>query len=552
MRSSAWGKCLGKGNGVDNFGKGTRSWGRGIGVLLSCLVLGQVVLLVVGMVAGTAAAAVEGPKWQGGFPKQDGEKILLLWSPVPKASAYRIYRDDKLLTTVQNNNYIDEKITPDQQYSYAVKAIVDNSETPSSEKKIVKVPKKVELKIITVTQPSGVDALALSDQIALLWDMSSSPNVAGYNIYRSTNADSGFEKIGTSTNNSYSDRNVSPGKTYYYAVKALDKSFKETEMSKIVSGKINIVTTLSQNKKEEPKLVVKSTNLLKRIKLPGYALEVAVNNKGEIYASCLASVVKYSSVVLNKDDKEWDDKKDAAEEEIKVIDGDGKYMAGMTFNNKGELIVSDFLKNEIKIFSGDHLIYSFSLPNELEGTGYTSQGRFLKYKKSGPYDISQSSVSKKFYIVDGANTRVLVFDQNYKYIGVLGQGTENMIIPGAKYIGINSEGMIYISAFNMVYLFDKEEKFIKKFGGEGQGVGNFKAISGLALDNKDRLYLDDASNATIQVFDKEGKFLYVLSNNIGDGPIKANLPIGCYITDNQLLYVIEQASKRMAIFKINK
>ena len=44
------------------------------------------------------------------------------------------------------------------------------------------------------------------------------PNVTGYNIYRSTSKNGTFKKVGSATTNSYTDKGLSKGKTYYYKV----------------------------------------------------------------------------------------------------------------------------------------------------------------------------------------------------------------------------------------------------------------------------------------------------------------------------------------------
>jgi hypothetical protein len=52
--------------------------------------------------------------------------------------------------------------------------------------------------------------------------------------------------------------------------------------------------------------------------------------------------------------------------------------------------------------------------------------------------------------------------------------------------------------------FDKDGHFIKSWGYRGTDVGQFNALRGIALDAQDNVYVADAGNKRIQVFDRDG------------------------------------------------
>jgi hypothetical protein len=52
--------------------------------------------------------------------------------------------------------------------------------------------------------------------------------------------------------------------------------------------------------------------------------------------------------------------------------------------------------------------------------------------------------------------------------------------------------------------FDKDGHFIKSWGQRGSDPGQFSAIHGIVIDAKDNVYVADAGNQRIQVFDAEG------------------------------------------------
>jgi len=60
--------------------------------------------------------------------------------------------------------------------------------------------------------------------------------------------------------------------------------------------------------------------------------------------------------------------------------------------------------------------------------------------------------------------------------------------------------------FRIVHL-DKDGKFIKAWGKQGKGPGEFEVPHALGFDSKGLLYVADRGNSRIQVFDQEGNFI---------------------------------------------
>lgn len=95
--------------------------------------------------------------------------------------------------------------------------------------------------------PSGLSAYwdgpASYPYVVLSWNSVS--NATSYLVYRSTSANGSYSKIGDSNYSSYSDNNVSIGKTYYYKVKA-SNSAGQSDYSNYVS------VTLEDTRKPGP------------------------------------------------------------------------------------------------------------------------------------------------------------------------------------------------------------------------------------------------------------------------------------------------------------
>jgi fibronectin type 3 domain-containing protein len=93
----------------------------------------------------------------------------------------------------------------------------------------------------TTESATGTGTAASSHTVALSWNASTSPNIAGYNIYRAPYASSCgiYSKINGSSLNtvtSYVDTSVADGTNYCYATTAVNSSDEESGYSNIVSN----------------------------------------------------------------------------------------------------------------------------------------------------------------------------------------------------------------------------------------------------------------------------------------------------------------------------
>ncbi len=72
-----------------------------------------------------------------------------------------------------------------------------------------------------------------SHAVDLSWNASVTPGIAGYNIYRTTAAGSGYVKVNTAlvTGTSYTDTSVAGGQTYFYVTTAVDTANNESDFS---------------------------------------------------------------------------------------------------------------------------------------------------------------------------------------------------------------------------------------------------------------------------------------------------------------------------------
>jgi len=113
-------------------------------------------------------------------------------------------------------------------------------------------------------------------------------------------------------------------------------------------------------------------------------------------------------------------------------------------------------------------------------------------------------------------------------------------IPGSTFnrptdVGWDKAGNIYIADglgnTNRIAKFDKNGNFLKQWGSTGDGQGQFNGIEALVVDAQDNVYVADAGNKRIEVFDADGTFKSTFGN--------VGTPLGMCITRGatQVLYV---------------
>jgi fibronectin type 3 domain-containing protein len=167
-------------------------------------------------------------------PEATAEGVRLTWRA--HGDSFRIYRrtgSDRFapVATVPQSSWTDAGAEFGKYYVYQVQTIVKVANNTEAESDVSDEAGITPEDRFPPAVPTGLNAATAPNSIELSWEGNTEPDLAGYRVYRSTGAGP-LGKIGDPVLvPSYSDRDVEHGKTYRYAVSAIDKSGNESAPS---------------------------------------------------------------------------------------------------------------------------------------------------------------------------------------------------------------------------------------------------------------------------------------------------------------------------------
>ena len=118
-------------------------------------------------------------------------------------------------------------------------------------------------------------------------------------------------------------------------------------------------------------------------------------------------------------------------------------------------------------------------------------------------------------------------------------------------IAFGKNGMWAVADFtkHCVFIFDGQDRLIRKVGSHGNGNGQLSNPEGVTFDSNNHLYVADYSNNRVQKFKVSGKYLNQFgSSGYGNGQL--NGPIGI-TTHHNKVFVSEESNVRISVFRTN-
>ena len=177
------------------------------------------------------------------------EAIVLSWSapalsalggPAPAGTRYQIFRADNapaqsatLIGTADSLEYLDSSFEFGHKYIYAIRSFAGEGQNTAISSPSTFIDVNAADKFPPAT-PRNVRAITVPGAVELAWSPNSEPDLAGYNVYRSTGSEEG---LAARLNQQplevpvYRDTQVTAGASYSYRIRAVDRNGNESSPS---------------------------------------------------------------------------------------------------------------------------------------------------------------------------------------------------------------------------------------------------------------------------------------------------------------------------------
>jgi DNA-binding beta-propeller fold protein YncE len=219
-------------------------------------------------------------------------------------------------------------------------------------------------------------------------------------------------------------------------------------------------------------------------------------------------------------------------------EGQFSYVEDFAFSADGHLLATDASHAWVQVFD-------------------RTSGRFLT--RFGGKGDDDSSLEKPEGIAVDPDGNVFVADYNtgfikkygpsYKWLLTFSEyGTEPGQTIKSEFCDIR-DGRLYVpeAGNHRVSVFDLAGKFLFAFASKGNRPGELNNPEAAKLSSDGRLYVTDLRNDRIQVFDKDGKPLASFGRT-GSGPGELKSPAGLSFDRHDNVYVTEIGNDRVSVF----
>lgn len=175
----------------------------------------------------------------------------------------------------------------------------------------------------------------------------------------------------------------------------------------------------------------------------------------------------------------------------------------------GNLYIADVFNSEIDVYKPDtgEFVTSFG--------SFSGQGPGDIFFGPGGIDFDGQG---NLHVTDFSADEIKVYGRDGSLVKTYGSlGSEPGEFDGPAGLAISeTTGNIYINDQfnNRIQVLDSEQNFLYAFGTEGIEPGQFNEPIGIDVDEQDNIYVADSQNNRVQVFDKDGNFLTVFGEAV--------------------------------------
>ncbi|MCW8895582.1 6-bladed beta-propeller [Sulfurimonas sp.] len=212
---------------------------------------------------------------------------------------------------------------------------------------------------------------------------------------------------------------------------------------------------------------------------------------------------------------------------------------GIAFDKDKNIYVSDSRERRINRYNINGQL-NFTLGDRMEFTSPT--GIAIDKKQHRLYVVDTKA--HKFKAYDIASKKLLYS------VGKRGVEDAEFNYPTNVAVDQRNGNIVIVDTQNFrVQIFDKDGKFIRKFGNVGNKPGTFARPKGVGIDSDGNIYVADSAFNNVQIFNENGTALLMFFGGGGYGPTQFRLITGIYIDENDKMIIADGFSGRVQTFQ---
>lgn len=212
-------------------------------------------------------------------------------------------------------------------------------------------------------------------------------------------------------------------------------------------------------------------------------------------------------------------------------------------DNAGKVYVLDSIPKKVMVFD-DMGLFLFAVGKP---------GDFVK-----PVNVAVSKDGQKIYVTDRGSLdeddhKIVTYAPDGRElfrIGPRGEGDGQLNIPlGVAVLPDGSLAALDSGNFR-IQIFSHDGKYVRQFGGVGIQIGQFARPRSIASDGEGNIYVADGTFNNVQIFNAEGQLLMALGHlKLTDGPGHYGLISGIGVDETQRLYIIDNFFTKIEVFR---
>ncbi len=159
------------------------------------------------------------------------------------------------------------------------------------------------------------------------------------------------------------------------------------------------------------------------------------------------------------------------------------------------------------------------------------------------------------YVAGLSGVGVVVLDPSGNYLRTLDPhdevlGVSEQVAITSMAVGANGHLYFLSEGMGRIYVYDRNEKFLYKFGQKGGEAGKLARPRGIAVDDRNhRVYVVDYQRHTVSAFSLSGDFLFEFGGN-GEGRGWLNYPSDICLDGFGRLLVADTFNHRVQVFEL--